>query len=118
MEYHSQGTYAKHDPMNWDDLYNVLVKILEVLRVVHSAGIIHCDLKPSNILKSDRGPILSDFGIAQNLDRSNLERRKQVEQDFFSGTPSYISPEQINNHLSQLGPWTDLYSLGAASSYP
>ena len=112
MELHSQGTYAEQKPMVWNDLYDVLVQVLEVLSVVHSAGIVHCDLKPSNILKSNRGPILSDFGIAQNLDRSNLERHKQIEQAIFSGTPSYISPEQINNHLSQLGPWTDLYSLG------
>ena len=74
---------------------------------IHSAGIIHCDINPANIMiNSDFEIKILDFGIAQNLDSPNEEPQKVV-----IGSPVYISPEQIRG-LS-LDQRTDIYSLGA-----
>lgn len=111
MEYHPHGTYADQPiPESWDELKLALEQLLTGLSVTHSLGIIHCDLKPSNILRGSHGPVISDFGIAQRLDRSTLSRGSSDE--YMSGTPSYISPEQIKRDFARFGPWTDLYSLG------
>ena len=84
-------------------------QVLDGLRAVHNCGIIHRDLKPGNILLDPSGrAILTDFGLA---------RPEQPEEPLTSdgavvGTPSYMAPEQAAGLIDQLGPWTDLYSLG------
>jgi hypothetical protein len=74
------------------------------------AGIIHRDLKPGNILLDRAGTFahLSDFGLARpGGGTENLT----VEGELL-GTPSYMAPEQARGQVDQVGPWTDLYSLG------
>ena len=83
----------------------------------HQQGVIHRDLKPANVLKSrssSEGTVLPDlykvvdFGIAKQLDTdSDLTKTGMV-----AGTPHYMAPEQISGVSSQIGPWTDIYSLG------
>ena len=71
---------------------------------------IHRDLKPANILiDSDGQPRITDFGLAKRIsDDSGLTATGQV-----LGTPSFMPPEQVKGETAEIGPASDVYSLGA-----
>ena len=82
----------------------VTLQVAYALLHLHSHGIIHRDLKPENILITESGEIkVVDFGISQLT--------YEPPRDTFSGTPSYMSPEQKENPL-HVSATTDIYSLG------
>jgi len=110
MEMLSGGTLADHHhDTTWPRIRMDLERMLEALAHCHAHGVLHRDLKPTNILfgaASDPRPGLKlvDFGIAwsggQGVERSSF------------GTPEYCAPEQQGNEEHAQGPWTDLYSIG------
>lgn len=81
---------------------------------LHAHGIVHRDLKPSNILVDESGqPRVTDFGLArvtQPGDRQNND--DQTDSGTIVGTPNYMSPEQAAGRLDEVGPASDIYSLG------
>jgi predicted Ser/Thr protein kinase len=80
--------------------------LAEALRAIHSAGLIHRDLKPGNVLVAGDGPRVIDFGISRALDGTQLTRTGGI-----LGTPGYMSPEQIvSGH--EVGPPSDVFALG------
>jgi serine/threonine protein kinase len=89
-----------------DDVVGIMFKCSKALHYAHSRGVIHRDVKPSNLmLTTDSDLRIIDFGIAilSNLDISRIEG--------IAGSPSYMSPEQVQS-LDLTGQ-SDLYSLGA-----
>ncbi|HSG72303.1 MAG TPA: protein kinase, partial [Planctomycetaceae bacterium] len=82
-------------------------RILEILSAVHAAGIVHCDLKPDNVLIDQAGQvILTDFGLARRAE----ERERSSDPP--AGTVAYMAPEQLESAFGSISPATDLYSLG------
>ena len=115
MELISGGTlYDRVGKLDWDELRDVLLGVLDGLGHAHARGVIHRDIKPSNIMLAGAkdlrpGPKLTDFGIAQ----LRLPYTDELLDDSnFCGSPSYISPEQFQAFHYDVGPWSDLYSLG------
>lgn len=71
----------------------------------HQRGILHCDLKPSNLLLADDGRIIvTDFGLARPT--------TDTSRDNIAGTPAFLAPEQIDSRWGAIGPHTDIYGLG------
>lgn len=83
-------------------------ELLNGLREVHSRKLLHLDIKPSNIyLRDDGTPLLIDFGAARHTLSGQGLRLPPTY------TPGFASPEQ-HTRREMLGPWSDLYSVGAA----
>lgn len=95
-------------PIDLDYLRTVLVQSLSALGFLHLNGIIHGDVKPSNLLIDPQNRVkLGDFGLA---------RRASSEQgSLLKGTTKYMAPELITNQFGPVGPASDLYSLGFAA---
>ncbi|HMM54839.1 MAG TPA: serine/threonine-protein kinase [Candidatus Desulfobacillus sp.] len=88
----------------------VFARLLNGLREVHAHKLLHLDIKPSNIyLRTDGQPVLIDFGAA----RQTLQNDAPLLKPMY--TPGFAAPEQYNNARHELlGPWTDIYSIGAS----
>jgi WD40 repeat protein/tRNA A-37 threonylcarbamoyl transferase component Bud32 len=85
-------------------------KIAEAIAYAHEKGVIHRDLKPANVLMDANGePKVTDFGLARIQNQnSGMTRTGTV-----MGTPSYMPPEQAAGKTAEVGPLSDVYSLGA-----
>ncbi len=77
---------------------------------LHQQGVLHRDLKPSNILLDVEGqPFVTDFGLAKVFTPDS----ETTATGIIAGTPSYMAPEQASGRRAEVGPATDVYSLGA-----
>jgi serine/threonine protein kinase len=91
-----------------DFIRQTFVQLLNGLREVHSHKLLHLDIKPANtyVRKDDGSPVLLDFGAARQTLTEGTTRLKPMY------TPGFASPEQYRNR-ERLGPWSDIYSVGA-----
>jgi eukaryotic-like serine/threonine-protein kinase len=83
--------------------------LLDALDHAHAHGIVHRDVKPDNVVLSDRGAVLLDFGIARAVAASGSDRL--TRSGIAVGTSTYMSPEQITA-LKEIDLRSDLYALG------
>lgn len=99
--------------LDWPQLYQVLLSLLDALAHAHAQGVIHRDIKPGNILQCQSGTIikLTDFGLAHTFYGEDNEQ----ESEEIIGTPAYMAPEQFERRWRDYGPWTDLYALGCTA---
>lgn len=101
-------------------------RLCETMAYVHDRGVVHLDLKPDNIMIGTYGEVMiMDWGNAYLFDkepyRSHFGKHAhdmgelssvKTEKGFVVGTPLYMSPEQTKSPLNELGPASDLFSLG------
>jgi hypothetical protein len=111
MDLITGGSLQPVDPADGQQLRTLLDSIAqaaEAMSAAHAAGVIHCDLKPANILRDAGGRIvLTDFGLARQLsDEPALLLRGE-------GTPICIAPEQIDACWGPIGTATDVFNLAA-----
>ncbi len=94
-------------PLPVEDVVKLAGEVLSALQFLHAQGIVHRDVKPSNLLLDAQGHVhLADLGLAKSLSGEPGLTRTTVTV----GTLHYMSPEQLRGR--ELGPATDLYSLG------
>ena len=96
--------------LNVDDAVAVTWKVADALDYAHEHGVVHRDIKPGNILLSERGePLVADFGIALAVAQAGPGRI--TETGLSLGTPHYMSPEQATGDRD-VDPRSDVYALG------
>jgi len=84
----------------------IINDVMSALIYSHDNDVIHCDVKPGNILVRGEKALLADFGFAKDLALTAI-----TDQDVMLGTPSYMAPEQFRGERND--PRSDLYSVGA-----
>jgi eukaryotic-like serine/threonine-protein kinase len=93
----------------------VLMQVCQAVHFAHSKAILHRDLKPDNVMLGHFGEVyLLDWGIAVSMACDGTGRLPLASQSReISGTPGYMAPEMAAGEGERLGPWTDVYLLGA-----
>jgi serine/threonine protein kinase len=132
---------GERDGWNRTRALSIILKVCEAVAYAHSKGVIHRDIKPANIMVGEFGEVyVMDWGLARSLGRRDshdvrlrtevdsarsirTERRREREESSGSplvtmdgdvvGTPCYMSPEQAQGRIAELGPRSDVYSVGA-----
>ena len=88
----------------------VIRKLALALREAHANGILHRDLKPDNVMIDlQHEPVVMDFGLARMIVQDDA---RMTAAGTILGTPAYMSPEQVEGEVDQLGPPSDVFSLG------
>lgn len=91
-------------PLPLNQILSIIIPICRALHYAHQQNVIHCDVKPENIMMDQNGQVyLADFGISFTRGKGNNFLGK-------AGTPAYMAPEQIQGH--EVNPQTDIYALG------
>ncbi|MCR1782248.1 serine/threonine protein kinase [Nocardioides carbamazepini] len=109
MEYvdgQALSAVVRDAPLAADDAARLLAPVADALAQAHALGIVHRDVKPSNILAGPDGAKLTDFGIARGAEDATLTRTGLV-----TGSPAYLAPEVATG--GQATPASDVWSLGA-----
>jgi tRNA A-37 threonylcarbamoyl transferase component Bud32 len=109
------------------NLIDIVVKVCDALALAHSRGVVHCDLKASNVMVGEYGQVyLMDWGVARVLGKAHtrdgivpvhdgLPPAASGDEDdsAISGTPSHMAPEQAQSDIERIGPRTDVFAVGA-----
>jgi hypothetical protein len=109
-------------PQPAERVAHILVQVCGSLTEAHAAGLTHRDIKPGNVILSERGGVYDvakvlDFGLVKQSDAAHSEANPRLTRDdSISGTPDYLSPEAIKRP-TEVGPPADLYAVGALGYY-
>ena len=99
---------SQPEPVNEKFVRRVFSELLNGLREVHAQKLLHLDIKPANIyIRLDGSPVLLDFGSAR---QTLTQTQSKLSPSY---TPGFAPPEQYFER-KQLGPWSDIYSVGAS----
>jgi serine/threonine protein kinase len=100
----------KHELFDESKHVEIFEKLAGALHEAHLRGIVHRDLKPANVMIDPQNePVIMDFGLAH---RQSTTESRLTQQGSLLGTPAYMSPEQVEGRVAEIGPASDIYSLG------
>jgi len=112
MEYVEGQTLRRRlrDPMTLEQFFGIAKECAEALIAAHESGIIHCDIKPENIMLAVNGHVkILDFGVAKHMPRS--DQSSTIDRTGgMGGTPAYMSPEVLLERVPDAR--ADIFSLG------
>ncbi|MEQ1827963.1 MAG: protein kinase [Pirellula sp.] len=99
-------------------LVHVLRQVCEAVGVAHLSGVVHGDLTPNNILITPDGrAIITDFGLSTCLQPIAQSQGIDSAVRSVGGTLGYAAPEQVSPAFGSIGPWTDIYAIGAIAYF-
>jgi serine/threonine protein kinase len=103
-----QARVDENGPLSVEEILRIGLQAASGLAAAHAHGLVHRDVKPSNILLEDsvERAVLTDFGLARAIDDASL-----TQTGIIAGTPHYMSPEQATG--GDIGARSDLFSLGS-----
>jgi len=100
----------EHGPLPLATVRALAAGLAEGLAAIHAAGLVHRDVKPSNVLLADDGPRVIDFGITRAVEASTL-----TQSGLMLGSPGFMSPEQAEGRPA--GPPSDVFGLGGVLAF-
>ena len=104
--------FGAEDPLDWN--LRVLMQVAHALHYAHSRGVLHLDLKPSNVMIGPFGEVyLVDWGLAMSLRPGEHRLPLAADNTEIIGTPSFLAPEMLTSEGRRLGVRTDVYLLGS-----
>jgi tetratricopeptide (TPR) repeat protein/tRNA A-37 threonylcarbamoyl transferase component Bud32 len=119
------GAWSRERERDWSEIVDVYVAAGEGLAAAHTAGLVHRDFKPDNVMVADDGRVLvMDFGLARSSTESPRDEAESISGDRAAisaeltaagslvGTPAYMSPEQFDQ--AEVGPQSDQFSFCAS----
>jgi len=108
--------YCDQHKLSIEERLQLFIQVCEGLQHAHQKGIIHRDIKSSNIQVTIHGqqamPKIIDFGVAKAMSQPLTEQTLVTEPGHFVGTPEYMSPEQAETTGQDVDTRSDVYSLG------
>ncbi len=108
-----EARLERDGPLAPRDAARLAARLARALEAAHLGQVLHRDVKPENILLDQGGePRLTDFGLAKDLQSTDALSRSGA----MMGTPGYWPPEQARGDHRGVGPWSDVYGLGATLS--
>ncbi|CAN5525248.1 hypothetical protein BH09PLA1_BH09PLA1_23190 [soil metagenome] len=91
----------------------LFLQVCAAVRHAHENEIVHCDLKPSNILVNGQGQVkVIDFGVARSMRLDDFVDATWSDRSVLCGTPQYMSPEQVQGFDFEMDERSDIYTLG------
>ena len=105
--------HARERVLTIEARLQLMADVADAVQHAHARGIVHCDLKPGNIVvRVDARPVVLDFGIARLITGEERPREFETRTGQLVGTPQYMSPEQVQAESAGVGTPSDVYSLG------
>lgn len=96
----------EREPLVVEEALDVVLALCDAVSAIHQTGLLHCDLKPSNIMiDDDNRPTVIDLGLATT--------QLNLTPDDVAGTPAYLAPERANGDVEEVDQRCDVFGLGA-----
>ncbi len=94
------------------DVLDVVIKVCDALAFAHNKGVLHCDVKPANVMVGEFGQVyLMDWGVARLLEEERARPDDAEDTDNVVGTPTHMSPEQARG--ARIDERSDVFAVGA-----